>query len=255
MPRLADLQTRFSGALCEPDKPVPAGVVAPGGGSAARRYAVYRNNVIVSLTEALAGIFPAIQSLLGEEYFAALAREFIRSHPPAKPVLSDYGEDFGAFLDAFPPLSAFPYLGDVARLERAWLSSYHAADAKALDAAQLAALEGEQLAALRFTLHPAARFLASRWPILALFDANRGGDAVPDFRAGGEAVLVTRPGLEVELLRLAPGAFAFFQALGEGETLGEASAKATDAAPSFDLASALRQGLRSGAFCNMTLAG
>ncbi len=223
MPRLADLQAEFSGALTQPENPVPAGVVAPGGGSAARRFAVYRNNVIVSLTEALGRTFPAVRNLLGEEYFAALAREFIRAYPPKSPVLGDYGDDFGDFLDAFPPLASYPYLGDVARMERAYLSAYHAADAPMLNPERLAGLEGEQLAGLCFTLHPATRLVTSRWPVLSLFEANRGGDGLTDLSAGGESVLITRPELTVELSRLEPGAFVFFQALGQGEALGEAS--------------------------------
>ena len=44
-----------------------AGVSAGAGRPAGRRYAVYLNNVAVSLTEALATGFPAVAALLGEE--------------------------------------------------------------------------------------------------------------------------------------------------------------------------------------------
>lgn len=253
MPRLPDLQAEFSAALTKPDAAVPEGVTAPGGGSAKKRFAVYRNNVTVSLTGALKDSFPAIAKLLGEEYFAALAREFIRQHQPSSPLLAEYGKEFGDFLDAFPPLAAYPYLGDVARLEHAWLSAYHAADAAPLDPARLSAVPEANLGDVRFTPHPAVRVVTSRWPVLTLFEANRAEDdgQSPDLSSSGESVLVTRPSLEVTLSRLSPGASGFMGALCAGDTLGGAAARAIETAAEFDLGATLQTALAAGAFSDI----
>ncbi|MBA5777335.1 putative DNA-binding domain-containing protein [Stappia sp. F7233] len=252
MQRPPELQEEFAEALLQPGNPVPAGVVGPNGKAAEKRFAVYRNNVAVSLTAALKSIFPAISALVGEEYFAALAREFIRRHPPSSSILADYGRDFGDFLDAFPPLANYPYLGDAARLERAWLDAYHAADATPLDAGELGSVPQERLGSTRIDLHPSARIVRSRWPVATIVEANRSGGAMPNLSAaGGEDVLVSRPALDVIVTRLAPGEAAFLAALGAGEALESAIASAFDGAASFDLASCLQRCLSTGAFLRL----
>lgn len=55
----------FAPALTNPDAGTPDGVVGPNGKGAIKRYNVYRNNATVSLIDALAGIFPAVQRLTG----------------------------------------------------------------------------------------------------------------------------------------------------------------------------------------------
>jgi hypothetical protein len=49
----------FSGALINPERATPDCVAGPNGKTATKRYNVYRNNVTVSLIEALASIYPA----------------------------------------------------------------------------------------------------------------------------------------------------------------------------------------------------
>ena len=113
----------FGRALLDPQMATPDGLTGPDGETAPKRFNVYRNNVIVSLCEALGESFPAVKALLGEEYFRALAQAFVTAHPPVSPVLIWYGAGFADFLDVFPPLKAYPYLGDVARLEWSWLQA------------------------------------------------------------------------------------------------------------------------------------
>ena len=122
------------------------------------RFAIYRNNVMHSLSQALAQRFPVVQRLVGAEFFAAMAAEFIRAHPPASPVLLLWGGDFAGFLSHFPPVRALPYLPDVARIEHARGQSYHAADIRPLDGAALGAAMGGDAGRLRFALSPSITF-------------------------------------------------------------------------------------------------
>lgn len=250
MPSLAELQRDIAGALAERETRVPAGVVGPGGSGARKRFNVYRNNVLVSLTEALAAAYPAVHRLLGEEYFAALAPLFIRAHPPVSPVLMFYGAAFAEFLDGFEPLSPYPYLGDVARIEWAWLTAYHAADVAPLAPAALAAIALERLGEARFVAHPATRVLSSAHPSLTLFRANREEtDAAPAGHRGGEDTLVTRPHLDVEVRALPAGGAAFLRALIAGTSLGEAATVAAETAgEAFDLAANIGGMLEAGVF-------
>ena len=65
MPAHPDLLTAFGAALR--GGPLPPGVTARDPSEAERRFAVYRNNVAVSLTDALAARFP------GQSWTTALA--------------------------------------------------------------------------------------------------------------------------------------------------------------------------------------
>ncbi len=87
----------FAAALLDPDIAIPAEVTGPDGGPATRRYGVYRNNVVVSLMEALRGSFPSVLAIMGEENFARVARNFVASHPPRSAMMQRYGEEFRKF--------------------------------------------------------------------------------------------------------------------------------------------------------------
>src|SRR5262245_8892967 len=117
----------FASALLDPAREVPSVVTGPNGKAAAKRYNVYRNNVTVSLIDALAAIYPAVQRITGDDFFRAMVRCHIRATPPTSPLLSKYGRDFPAFIERYEYAQSLPWLADVARLERAWLDAYHAA--------------------------------------------------------------------------------------------------------------------------------
>ena len=245
---MTGLVADFLPALMDPARPVPEGLTDGAGRPAGRRFAVYRNNVTHSLTEALATGFPAILGLLGEVNFRPIAREYLRGHPPQSPLMMHYGADFPAFLEGFPPLAHLPYLGDVARLELALRASYHAADHVALDAPTLAAIPPEALADTRLAVAPSLRLLRSPWPVRDVWAFTLRPDQ-PKPQAGAQDVAVIRSGFDPEPHVLPPGAAAFIAALAAGETLGEAAGQAEEAAPAFDLPVTLSLLLTQGALC------
>ena len=238
----------FAGGLLDPQRARPDRVVGPGGKAADKRYNVYRNNVTVSLVNALADIFTAVQTLTGENFFRAMAREYVRAHPPTSPLLFRYGEDFAAFIDGFPPTRSLPYLGDVARVERAWLTAYHAADAAPMAPETLGSIALDRLGEVRFAMHPAFAVVPSRFPVFRLVMMNR--DRMPlealDMSAA-EPVLITRPRMDVLATPLGPGAAEFLTALADGATLGGAAGTALAAHDTFDLNAALTALLANGA--------
>ncbi|MGL4280159.1 MAG: DNA-binding domain-containing protein, partial [Albidovulum sp.] len=150
-------QSDFHAALLDPERPAPHGLTDPEGRPAGRRFDVYRNNVAVSLTEALRQAFPVVRKLVGEAFFTAMAREHARRFPPRSPLLMFYGEDMPGFLAGFPPVAHLGYLPDIARLELALRQSYHAADAKPLAVETLQSLAPEAFLAARIRLAPALR--------------------------------------------------------------------------------------------------
>ncbi|WP_417667720.1 DNA-binding domain-containing protein [Roseibium sp.] len=244
----APLMPTFGDALLDPRMPMPDGIVGPDGKPAPKRFSVYRNNVTASLVEALEQTFPAVQKMLGEDYFKALARAFVAEYPPKSPVLIWYGGEFASFVEGFEPLRSYPYLADVARLEWAWLQSYHAQDADPLDPTVLAAIDPDALADLRLRLHPAAFVVCSVWPVFSIAAANRFAPEA-EMAAGlneAQSVLVTRPDLDVELLLLRPGADIFLESLAGGCPLGQAAEIAASQSNEFDLAATLGDILSAG---------
>ena len=243
----------FAAALFVPELPVPAGVVGPGGRPAGKRFAVYRNNVVVSLTESLKATYPAVAALLGDEYFSALARLFISQHPPKSPILSRYGGELSEFVAGFSPLAAYPYLADVARFEWVWLECYHAADATPLDPAGLASVAPEALGGLRLQAHPAARLLASAYPVFDLVVANRFEPeaSVPIDLLESQTVLFSRPDIDVMFRVIPAGTAALARAVLSGQALGDAAELAFVADPDFDFPQGLSVLLSAGIFCRL----
>ena len=256
MLRLADRLGGFAAALLDPNRSAPPGLVAPDGEPSGSRFAVYRNNVVVGLTEALQANFPAVCRIVGEEFFSAMAHPYIVLEPPASPILLDYGKGFPSFIGQFEPAQSLPYLADVARIERAWTEAYHAPDAAPLSAAALAAMASGRIAEARFTVHPALRIVRSPFPALTIWRMNvDGGVPEPvDLDAGGEDALIMRPETEVTVRSMPPGGAEFVAALAGGETLTEAAKSAMRAEMHFDLAANLAALIDAGAFAGGALA-
>jgi hypothetical protein len=234
-----DVQDEFADALLSAATPVPSSLKGASVRRADRRFAVYRNNVAVSLIEALGARFPVVKRLVGDEFFGAMAHAFVLREPPLSPLLIHYGETFPAFIEAFDAAKPLPYLADVARLEYARGHAYHAADAEPLPRAAFAALPAGRIGSARVTLHPSVGIIASRFPVLSIWEVNqdRAVRAVPHW--GPEAALVARPFLEVETRRLPPGTEMFLLALQKGATIGEAAERASAAASEFSASDGL----------------
>lgn len=244
-----DHAASFAPGLIDPELAAPADAVAGLGKGVVKRYNVYRNNVTVSLIDALAAVYPAVQRITGVEFFRAMARFHVRSAPPAGPLLFEYGRDFPAFIQNYEYAAGMPWLADTARIERAWLDAYHAADLPVLHPEALAAVDAAALAEVRFIPHPSARVLRSKYPAVAIFAMNKAdGPVEPICSNDAEDALVTRPEQDVVVSRLPPGGATFLIRLLEGAPLGAAAAAAFDEVPSFDLPANLAGMISAGVF-------
>ena len=239
----------FAPALLDPDSPTPAVIAGPNGKAAGKRYDVYRNNVTVSLINALAAVYPATQRITGVDFFRAMARFHVRATPPISPLLFEYGRDFPAFIEGYEHAKSMPWLADVARIERAWLDAYHAADAAPLAPQTLASIPAGQLPDIVLIPQPATRIVRSRYPAVAIFAANRGDGPVRRIETTEpEDALVTRPGLKVVVRRLPAGGATFLMHLITGDPLGAAAEAALAECPTFDLPANIRGMIEAGAF-------
>ncbi len=212
MPGHAEFTARFAEALT--GAPLPPGVT---GSEAEIRFAVYRNNVAHSLGKALAARFPVVERLVGEAFFAAMAQVYLAAHRPESPVLHEWGQSFPDFLAGFKPLSAYPYMAEVAKIEHARGLAFHAADAAPLNPARLAGADPERL---RLGLHPSLRVLRLACPAVSIWAANQPGATARPMPAAPEIALVLRtPGFEVPVAAISPGDAALLEALAAGSSL------------------------------------
>jgi len=234
-------QASFAAALLDGTQPTPSGLTTWNGSDPACRFAVYRNNVTTSLAEALAATFPVTLALVGEAFFAAMAREFIAVAPPHSQLLTEYGRGLPDFIVGFEPAVPLPWLADVARVEALRVQAYHAADVPALTAEDFRPLldQPELLAHTRVALHPACFWVRGKQAVFSLWAAHQRDDGqLPDLGAididEPQDVLIARPLLTVHTLRLATGATDFLDALAAGRPLGESVELAAQAHASFD---------------------
>ena len=234
-------QTRFAKAVRDPSQKVPEFVQKTAGKPSQKRFNVYRNNVMVSLTDAILDAYPVVARLVGEEFATAMARVFVTDNLPISPVMLHYGEGYATFIESFEPTQSLPFLADVARLERAWLQAYHAADHIPLTIDVLAQIPPDELSDLNFRFCPGVQLLSSKHPISSLWSAHQddqlqGLDKLP---TSGEAVLVNRPHYEVSIRVLEPGFFTFLTSLSKGKSLGQSIDKGNTHAR-FDPAKAIQ---------------
>ena len=229
---------RSPDALLDAAAPVPDAVTAADAPTATRRFAVYRNNVVAGLANTLRSRFPATEKIVGEEFFAAMARVFVTEKPPRSPLLAAYGDEFPAFVAAFAPARELPYLADVARLEAARTRAYHAEDAVPVDAGAFAALDPGAAGGLRIALHPSTEIVRSPPSHRHhLGDEFRVNGRSPRSRTGAARMRWSSARISTSRSRLLPpGGAAFLLALAAGRTLADAAETARADHSAFDLA-------------------
>lgn len=220
-------QSDFTASMLDPNAAVPQGLQNPDGAAASKRFDVYRNNVAVSLSDALETAFPVVRKLVGDQFFRAMAGVYLRKHPPKSPLMMFYGEAMPQFLSRFEPAKSVPYLPDVAKMELALRHAYHAADATPVDAQALAILAPDALMGTRLRIAPAVQTVTSAYPIHAIYRANTVADA-PKPVMQAEAIVITRAGFDPEMHLINAAAAACIDALADGQPLGQAMAAADD---------------------------
>ncbi|WP_068086979.1 DNA-binding domain-containing protein [Polycladidibacter stylochi] len=236
-----ELQKAFSLGLIDSRREVPTGIVKSRGIISKKRFDVYRNNVMASLIEALAANYPAVQKLVGDDYFKALASIYIYSQPPSQPVLYEYGESFAQFLASFPGLVDFPYLESVAKLEWSWLSSFHSADDRSFDFSNEENRLGKPIGDCQFRPTKSVRLICCDYDVTGAYIRNTSANInceimrlysskkdehYQDLAVGPAYYLFVRPDLSPELYCLDMAGFELFNELVRGKSLNEALVKA-----------------------------
>lgn len=243
--RLPDLQGAIAGVLRggAPPPSLLAAIRADRPDVAAARLAIHARHVQASLSAALETSFPLTRRLVGDGFFAYAAATFISAHPPAGPIIAQYGDGFPDFLGAFAPARSLPWLAEAAAAEWRMQESGRKHAGLPLSLPALAAARiGESS---RLALDPSLRYQVSAWPVATILRAVL-ADTPPAeaLSPHAEHLEIRREpagaGGRVSFRVLPPAVFAFRQALAGGAALAGAFAAAAAVSPEFDVTAALR---------------
>jgi uncharacterized protein len=274
-PALLAVQHAIRPRLLEPQRAAAAGTApscalaeVPGlSAEMASRLSIYRNTCRSVLVHALQLSFPAVQRLVGNDFFEATAEHFIDGAPrgiPRSAWLNEYGAAFPQFLESFAPAAKVPYLADVARLEWAVNGALHAPDAKRLDPARLADLIGIRAGRrlerrdVRLVPHPTLTLLALGFPADTIWQAVLEGDdealARLDLAEGPVWLLIERDATGARVRRLSQTAWRFTARVCAGNPLHATLAReAGDAELAERAAMLLAEHLAAGRFTDAVL--
>jgi hypothetical protein len=216
-------------ALWRDDSSLQGWVRAPARASASQSLKVYRSNAGALAERALSSAYPTVAALIGAESFAALARHFWHAHPPVRGDVGEWGAHLPAFIANSEQLAGERYLADCARLDWAVHAATRAADANAAWPPALGALATTDPSQLRLQLKPGMAVIASRWPIVAVWQAHHGDEKFDNVRAAfaaglAQSALVWRDdgfAVHVEAAGGSPDA-AFTAAAIDGQSLAAA---------------------------------
>jgi hypothetical protein len=198
--------------------------------------AAYPAQSTVDVVDLLVQRFPVVRRLVGDESFRVMARRYMFSALARASIRSNYGDTFPQFIRSQGTAASLEYVADIAELEMVCGKARRSAPARPLSMQDMASLRIGQLKKLCAVLHPSAFLVSSRFPIVTIWENNRGdaGHRMVE-RWIAESALVARPRLDVEVRRLSRGAHAFIGALSRGETMSSAVEVGRLVTPDFDV--------------------
>lgn len=195
MTDLLEGQARFMDVLQQGPAAFPEGLFADTPERALLGLKAHANTISHARLVALEETYPRTRDYLGEAGFNTLSRDFIERDEVRPRKLMQLGAGFADFLaDRVHDMAAV----ELARIEWAWLQSYHAAEGEALQLPDLARLDEQGLLDLGLALHPAVRLIEAQTPLARLMP-ELAESASADMRH----LLITRPAHEVLLHPLA----------------------------------------------------
>jgi uncharacterized protein len=204
------------------------------------RFGLYRGNLASTWTKALAAAYPVIAQLVGEEFFAALAREYGRAHPSDSGDLNRFGARFEPFLRCFEHVKDLPYLPDMARLEWQLHRIHYAPHEPALQAQDINPQTVEEQS---FRWQPTAELFESEWAVVPLWLAHQ-GMPFPQKMDEPSRAFLSRPAWTAQVTQLQAPQYVALQALREGKTFGDALDAAFAVDENFNVAASLQQWLQ-----------
>jgi putative DNA-binding protein len=143
--------------------------------SAIERVNIYANAYFYRLLDCLYEEFPATFAVLGSESFAAIVRDYLLTWPPTEPSIFYASRYLESFIRNHPLAKRWPFISELARLERAILDVFHAADVPTLSDEAMRSIPSQQWPAIKLETHPAVAILRNEWRVTDVLSAVESG--------------------------------------------------------------------------------
>lgn len=202
---LHDQQFALSRHLRDPSShPPPPGIEA-------RRLAIYRDLFFNNIEGLLAGNFPVIRKMLGEDAWRVLVRRFYADHRSQTPLFAEIAREFIRYLETRDDDTLPPWLPELAHYEWVELALQIADDPVPPHDPHGDLLAGEPV------VSPFAWALAYQWPVHRI-----GPDFEPDAPPEEPTLLLVRrdAGHQVRFAAISPLVYRLVELLGEGGRSG-----------------------------------
>ena len=136
--------------------------------SATERLEIYANAYFYRILDCLKEDFPATLATLGADNFHNLITGYLIEYPPTEPSISYAGRYLADFLghhQMCAMIEQWPFIADLARLERTLIEVFHAAEAEALSAEAMRSVVPDDWPALAMRTHPALAIVDCEWRV------------------------------------------------------------------------------------------
>jgi hypothetical protein len=160
--------------------------------TALRRIAIYADAYFYRLLDCLKEDFPATLAVVGEAEFQALIRSYLVHHPPTQPSIFHAARYLADFVGVHELRQRWPFLADLARLERTLIEVFHAPDAEALTPDELRDLAPADWPELRVRTIPALQMLSCEWRVGDVLHALKRGTSAKLPAQDRSSILVWR---------------------------------------------------------------
>jgi len=158
--------------------------------SAVERLEIYANAYFYRILDCLKEDFPATLATLGADNFHNLITGYLIEYPPTEPSISDAGRHLSEFLRHHPMRAMrerWPFIAELARLERTLIEVFHAAEAEPLGAEAMRSVAPEDWPALAMRTHPALAIVDCEWRVDELLREVEAAAGKPDEPRGAPA--------------------------------------------------------------------
>ena len=192
---------------------------------------IYRNNFILSLSDALSATYPIVLELVGEECFAQLARHHVLTVPLLNGDVNQYGAGFARSITHFKQLiKEIPYLVEVAEFEWAidlaeQRCTQNSQEIHCRPLSDLANLNPDQQAKIQFELIPNITRFRSHYAVFSLRHSIAINDvSTLNIHQAQAGVIGCNNQGKPWSIALNPAAFDLMYALSRGQILSELDA-------------------------------
>ncbi len=133
--------------------------------SAAERLEIYADAYFHRILDCLKEDFPATRAALGPDNFHNLVTGYLIEYPPTEPSISFAGRYLAEFLRQHPLRERWPFIAELAHLERILIEVFHAGEAEALNAEAMRSAAPADWPALAMRTHPALAIVDCEWRV------------------------------------------------------------------------------------------